>query len=98
MRESDTVSESKGVAETFSTCSDEEVRYVEVLKRIEGAVTVSSLKAVAQTERNGSAAFSTKYVLAMGNITLTDDCARMYRRLNCVATVSVVPVIALFGG
>jgi hypothetical protein len=82
MRESDTINESKRVAETFSTYSDEEVRAI--LRRIDGcrnrfiaqgggADRAQCLCSIFDEIRAGNG----------GTLPLVDDWARMYRQLNC---------------
>jgi hypothetical protein len=87
MRESDTISESKRVAETFSTYSDDEVR--SVLERIEGCRG----RFIAQ----GSGADRAQCLCSIFNelragnggiLPLIDDWERMYRELKCDRTSS----------
>ena len=82
MRESDTISESKRVSETFSTYSDAEVRAI--LRRIEGCRN----RFIAQ----GGGADRSQCLCSIfnelragngGTLPLIDDWARMYQLLKC---------------
>jgi len=85
MQESDTIAESKRVAETFSTYSDEEVH--SLLKRIEGcrdrfitqgggADRAQCLCSIFNEIRLGNG----------GTLPLIDDWTRMYGQLRCTQT------------
>jgi hypothetical protein len=82
MRESDTISESKRVSETFSTYSDDEVRAI--LRRIEGCRN----RFIAQ----GGGADRSQCLCSIfnelragngGTLPMIDDWARMYQLLKC---------------
>lgn len=82
MRESDTIRESKRVAETFSTYSDDEVR--SVLKRIEGCR--SRFIAQGGGSERAQCLCSIFNELRSGNggmLPVIDDWARMYSHLKC---------------